>query len=235
MRPTFRVISSVDPVNADARRGGFYRQATFMLGAASASQFPTDDGYEVAFAGRSNVGKSSALNVLTGQRGLARVSKTPGRTQQINFFTLDAQRRLVDLPGYGYAKVGEEQRRAWAHLVDTYLNTRECLRGVVLLMDIRHPLMDFDVQMLDWCRHSQKPTLVVLTKADKLSRSQAVQTVGQVERAVRPTRDVDAPAVNERPVSVVMFSSLKKTGVDALWSQLDHWLSVPASGVGKTK
>lgn len=217
------------PVNAETRGAGLYRQASFLLGAASAKQFPTDEGFEVAFAGRSNVGKSSALNVLTGQRGLARVSKTPGRTQQINFFTLDHQRRLVDLPGYGYAKVGEEQRRDWARLVDTYLNTRSCLRGVVLLMDIRHPLTDFDAQMLDWCRHSQKATLVVLTKADKLSRSQALQAVNAVERALQQPADSEGhvAAVGSEPV--LMFSSLKKIGVDVLRSQLDHWLEVPAS------
>jgi len=232
MKPTFRAISSVDPVNAEARGAGLYRQASFLLGAASIKQFPADEGYEVAFAGRSNVGKSSALNVLTGQRGLARVSKTPGRTQQINFFALDGQRRLVDLPGYGYAKVGEAQRREWARLVDTYLNTRKCLRGVVLLMDIRHPLTDFDAQMLDWCRHSPKPTLVVLTKADKLSRSQALQTVSAVERALRQAADGrNTPDAGTEPV--LMFSSLKKTGVEALRSQLDQWLEVPTSNISR--
>lgn len=229
MKPIFRAISSVVPVNAEARGAGIYRQASFLLGAASATQFPTDEGYEVAFAGRSNVGKSSALNVLTDQRGLARVSKTPGRTQQINFFALDGQRRLVDLPGYGYAKVGEELRREWASLVDTYLNSRKCLRGVVLLMDIRHPLTDFDMQMLAWCRRAQTRLAVVLTKADKLSRSQALQAVRTVERGVQSITEPDNGGENNPPIPVVMFSSLKKTGADTLRLQLDQWLQLPVS------
>lgn len=221
------------PVNAETRGAGLYRHASFLLGAASAKQFPADEGYEVAFAGRSNVGKSSALNVLTDQRGLARVSKTPGRTQQINFFTLDDQRRLVDLPGYGYAKVGEEVRREWAALVDTYLNNRKCLRGLVLLMDIRHPLTDFDMQMLEWCRHSQVRLAVVLTKADKLSRSQALQTVRTVERDVQAVAGAETSGANNLPIPVVMFSSLKKAGADAVRSQLDEWLHVPLPTPGK--
>lgn len=219
-----RATSSLAKAAGDAGGGGLYRQASFLIGAASAAQFPADSGYEVAFAGRSNVGKSSALNVLTGQRALARVSKTPGRTQQINFFALDGERRLVDLPGYGYAKVGEELRRQWAQLVDTYLNSRQCLRGVVLLMDIRHPLTEFDRQMLAWCIESQRAALVVLTKADKLSRSQALLALQGVKRALAEDLSVEPGVTGSAAVDVVMFSSLKKTGVDAVKAQMDAWL-----------
>ena len=126
----------------------FYRSAHFLKSAALLSQSPADQGIEVAFAGRSNAGKSSALNTLCGQKALARASKTPGRTRLLNFFALDDERRLVDLPGYGYAKVAESVKRQWQQSLADYIEHRECLRGLVLVMDIRHPLKDFDLQML---------------------------------------------------------------------------------------
>ena len=138
-----------------------------MLSIPDPQQAPPDAGYEVAFAGRSNAGKSSALNALTQRKSLARTSKTPGRTQHLVFFELDGERRLVDLPGYGYAKVPEKVRRHWGLAMETYLSGRESLRGLVLMMDVRHPLTDFDKQMLQWCQHAGMPVHILLTKADK--------------------------------------------------------------------
>ena len=129
-----------------------YQCTSFLLGAPNARQGPPDVGLEVAFAGRSNAGKSSALNAITCQKSLARTSKTPGRTQHINFFRIDDQRLLVDLPGYGFARVPIDVKARWQRAIEQYLETRRSLRGVILLMDIRHPLKDFDRQVLTWCR-----------------------------------------------------------------------------------
>ena len=147
---------------------GLCQQARFLISAAKVDQCPPDEGYEVAFAGRSNAGKSSALNTLT-HASLARTSKTPGRTQLLNFFTLDEERRLVDLPGYGYAKVPIPLKQHWQRHLEAYLGSRESLVGLVLMMDIRHPLTDFDRLMLDWAQVSRLPVHVLLTKADKLA------------------------------------------------------------------
>ena len=133
----------------------------FMKGAYHLDQLPDDSGREIVIAGRSNVGKSSALNTIAGVRSLARTSKTPGRTQEINFFDLEDDRRIVDLPGYGYAKVSDTKKRHWGKALEEYLASRESLVGMVLLMDIRHPLRDFDLMMLDWCRHTQMPVYVL--------------------------------------------------------------------------
>lgn len=147
---------------------GLCQQATFMLSAAKVDQCPDDEGYEVAFAGRSNAGKSSALNTLT-HASLARTSKTPGRTQLLNFFQLDEERRLVDLPGYGYAKVPIPLKLHWQRHLEAYFGSRESLKGVILMMDIRHPMTDFDLLMLDWTVSSGMPMHILLTKADKLT------------------------------------------------------------------
>jgi GTP-binding protein len=195
----------------------FYNRAAFLLGAARLSQAPPDEGFEVAFAGRSNVGKSRALNTLCGQRALARTSKTPGRTQTINFFQLDAERRLVDLPGYGYAKVATAIKERWQDALADYLRRRRCLRGLVLLMDIRHPLTELDRHMLDWNSHQGLPTHVLLTKADKLSRGSAQSRLLEVERALN---ELGARA------SVQLFSSLKVQGVETLHALLDQWLGL---------
>lgn len=159
-----------------------YRAATYVLSAHRPVDFPPDAGFEVAFAGRSNSGKSSAINALTGQNALARTSKTPGRTQQIVFFRIDDERRLVDLPGYGYAKVPEAVREHWRKLIERYLESRESLRGIVLLMDVRHPLRDFDRQMLTWCSWYGVPAHAVLTKADKLKKGPAKATLLAVRK-----------------------------------------------------
>ncbi|MES9938030.1 MAG: ribosome biogenesis GTP-binding protein YihA/YsxC, partial [Sedimenticola sp.] len=143
----------------------FYHQARFLTSAAKLNQSPADEGIEVAFAGRSNAGKSSAINTLCQQRNLARTSKTPGRTQLLNFFTLDEQRRLVDLPGYGYAKVAEKVKLQWQKELAAYLEQRQSLRGIILLVDVRHPLKEFDQQMLDWSAQIDLPVHILLTKA----------------------------------------------------------------------
>ena len=198
---------------------GAYRQAQFLKGVARLSGLPVDSGREVAFAGRSNAGKSSVINALTGRAALARISKTPGRTQQINFFVLDdEQHRLVDLPGYGYAKVPLAVKRQWASLVEGYLNSRRSLQGVVLLMDARRPFTDADSQLLEWCVHAGLATHVLLNKADKLSR-------GAGSRVLDDARKRLAPAGDEHRVQ--LFSATRKTGIDELGARLDAWLAYP--------
>lgn len=189
-----------------------------MLSIPDPQQAPPDAGYEVAFAGRSNSGKSSALNALTQRKSLARTSKTPGRTQHLVFFELDDERRLVDLPGYGYAKVPEKVRRHWGLAMETYLSGRESLRGLVLMMDVRHPLTDFDTQMLQWCQHANMPVHVLLTKADKLKRGPATSTLLKVQKTL----------AEQHNVSVQLFSALKHTGVEQARAVLDSWLALPA-------
>lgn len=195
----------------------YYRRAAFLSSASLLSQAPPDRGYEVAFTGRSNVGKSSALNTLCGQRGLARASKTPGRTQTLNFFALDGERRLVDLPGYGYARVALAIKARWQESLADYLRQRRCLRGLVLLMDSRHPLTDLDQHLLDWNAQRGLPTHVLLTKADKLSRGAAQAVLLQVQQAL---------AERGGPLSVQLFSSLKGQGVDQAHALLDGWLDL---------
>ncbi|RTZ76493.1 MAG: YihA family ribosome biogenesis GTP-binding protein, partial [Gammaproteobacteria bacterium] len=163
----------------------FYRQARFLTSAARLHQCPPDEGYEVAFAGRSNAGKSSAINAICDHKGLTKVSKTPGRTQLINFFELDEQRRLVDLPGYGYAKVSVKVKKAWQENLAEYLEKRRCLKGLILLMDVRHPLKEFDLQMLEWAGHMDLPTHVLLTKADKLKRGPASASLLKVKKTLK--------------------------------------------------
>ncbi|QJD28532.1 ribosome biogenesis GTP-binding protein YihA/YsxC [Methylococcus geothermalis] len=180
---------------------------------------PPDQGYEVAFAGRSNAGKSSAINTLANIGRLARVSKTPGRTQMINFFTIDDERRLVDLPGYGYAKVPGEIHRRWEAALERYLRYRESLRGVFLLMDIRHPFTEMDEIMIEWCAHRGIALHVALTKSDKLSRGAAKNTW-----LLAKTRLASYGAPD---FSVQLFSSLKKTGTEEAWEVLGKWLALP--------
>lgn len=196
-----------------------YHQARFALSAPRLKQAPADAGFEVAFAGRSNAGKSSALNTICGQKTLARVSKIPGRTQLLNFFHLDEQRRFVDLPGYGYAKVPEDMQKGWREMIESYLSQRSCLSGLFLVMDIRHPLTDFDRNMLDWCGHFELPVHVALTKADKLSRSAGLNTLRTVARELEMAYGDG--------MTVQLFSALKHTGLEEAWMVLDQWLEVP--------
>ena len=197
-------------------RHPLYRQARFSIAAHHLRQLPADQGVEVAFAGRSNAGKSSAINALTGQKAPARTTKTPGRTRQIVFFTLDEQRRLVDLPGYGYAKVPARMQRHWQGLMQAYFDCRRSLRGLVLVMDIRHPLKEFDQMMLDWCEASGTPVHILLTKADKLSRGAAAAQRQQVERALAGRAACD----------IQTFSALKHSGVEQALARLDEWLGL---------
>jgi GTP-binding protein len=192
-----------------------YRAAHFLNSVNSLAQLPPDTGREVAFAGRSNAGKSSALNVLTGQRQLARVSKTPGRTQLLNFFQVEPERYLVDLPGYGYAQVPDAIRQHWRLLLERYLRERLALRGLMLLMDIRHPLTPLDRQLLDGCAHRQLPAHILLTKADKLGRGAAQTALQQVQKALKR----DYPLT-----SAQLFSAPTALGVDEAHARLDEWL-----------
>lgn len=168
--------------------------ATFLTSAALLKQLPADTGAEIAFAGRSNAGKSSAINVITGKKGLARASKTPGRTQLINFFSLntseDAQHRLVDLPGYGYAKVSAVTKIRWQKTLAQYLEARQSLTCLILVSDIRHPLKEYDQQMVDWATARNLPLHMLLTKADKLSRSVAMRTLLQVQKTLQDNPNV---------------------------------------------
>jgi len=193
-----------------------FTEAQFVTSAATLSACPDDSLAEVAFAGRSNAGKSSAINTITGQNRLARISKTPGRTQLINFFALDEGRHLVDLPGYGFAKVPEAVKREWTKTLENYLQRRESLRGLILLMDIRHPMQEFDRQMLEWALAASMPVHILLTKADKLKRGPANSTLLQVRAQLEPYAEL---------ASVQLFSALKHQGHQELIKVLDNWLT----------
>lgn len=199
----------------------YYQRAQFLVSAARLAQLPDDQGHEVAFAGRSNAGKSSAINVLTGNQQLARTSKTPGRTQLINVFQLDEQRRLVDLPGYGYAKVSKQVKQQWDALIDDYLRTRRSLSGLVLLMDCRHPLKEFDTHLIQWCAEAQLPVHILLTKSDKLKRGAAATSLQKVRNLLETVTPL---------ASVQLFSALKRTGTDNLILVLDKWLRINQNG-----
>ncbi|UVE17905.1 ribosome biogenesis GTP-binding protein YihA/YsxC [Pseudomonas sp. LS44] len=194
---------------------GLCQQATFQISAAKVDQCPEDSGFEVAFAGRSNAGKSSALNTLT-HASLARTSKTPGRTQLLNFFRLDDERRLVDLPGYGYAKVPIPLKQHWQRHLEAYLGSRESLAGLILLMDIRHPLTEFDRMMLDWSLASGMPMHILLTKADKLAYGAAKNALLKVRQDLHKGWG-DA-------VSLQLFSAPKRLGIEEAHAVLAQWL-----------
>lgn len=197
-----------------------YPTARFVISAPTLALCPDDTGAEVAFAGRSNAGKSSAINALTQQTSLARTSRTPGRTQLINFFSVmnDESRRLVDLPGYGYAKVPESVKLEWQKHLAEYLRNRFSLRGLVLLMDVRHPLTEFDQMMLNYADQREMPVHILLTKSDKLKKGPASATLQKVRSRLKEWEDL---------VSVQLFSSLKRDGVDTLSKKLDQWLHTP--------
>ncbi len=198
------------------------RTAKYQISATKPANFPPDEGIEVAFAGRSNAGKSSCLNVIANQKALARVSKTPGRTQMINFFSLqDESLKLVDLPGYGYAKVPEAMRKDWGKNIQAFLETRQSLVGLVMLMDARHPLSPLDQQMIDWAMARQLPLHAVLTKADKLSRNQQNQSLLGVRKSLS----------SEQGCTAQLFSSLKRQGIDELDERLKSWMQ-PATATG---
>ena len=196
---------------------GLCQKASFLISAAQVDQCPPDEGLEVAFAGRSNAGKSSALNTLT-HANLARTSKTPGRTQLLNFFALDDSRRLVDLPGYGYAKVPIPLKQHWQRHLEAYLSSRASLAGVFLMMDIRHPLTDFDRLMLDWSSAGHMPLHILLTKADKLAYGAAKNALLKVRQEIRKGWGDD--------VSIQLFSAPKRQGVEEAQAVLARWLQL---------
>ena len=194
-----------------------FNSARFLTSAAKLAQCPEDTGAEVAFAGRSNSGKSSALNAITRNSKLARTSKTPGRTRLINFFSLSRPgARLVDLPGYGFARVSRETQEEWERHLNDYLAQRQSLRGMTLIMDIRHPLTDFDEMLIEWCEHHELPMLILLTKADKLKSNPARQQVAEVRRALSGVSCIHY---------ILPFSSLKNQGVEEARKRLSQWLT----------
>ena len=208
--------SSDKKAAGEAISNRYYRQASFLISAGSAKQFP-QEGHEVAFAGRSNAGKSSAINALCDNKSLARTSKTPGRTRLVNFFEIDEGHRLVDLPGYGFAKVPVAMKNEWQKLMTQYLSEQQALNGLVVIMDIRHPLNDYDWQMLEWCDHFQLPAHVLLTKADKIKRG------AQQNSKLKTQKLLKEAGIN---ASVQTFSALKKTGLDELVVKLNEWLGL---------
>ncbi len=182
------------------------------MGAHEIRQLPDDIGTEVAIAGRSNAGKSSVLNVITANSKLARISKTPGRTPQMNIFVLDDERRLVDLPGYGYAKVPVAMRKHWGTTLNRYFQERNALSGLILIMDIRQPHNPVDQQMLDWALDVGLPKHVLLNKSDKLSRGAGMSVLQELK-----------DHINDDLVSIQLFSALKKTGAEDARAVLDQW------------
>jgi GTP-binding protein len=201
------------------REGLLLGNARYQGSAVHPARFPPDEGAEVAFAGRSNAGKSSALNALCNRRALARTSRTPGRTQMLNFFTLDDSRRLVDLPGYGFARVPEETRRKWKRFIESYLSRRRSLKGLILLMDARHPLKPDDGQFLDWCAYHRIPVHVLLTKSDKLRRSKQHQSLRAVRSGLAGTG-----------TGAQLFSARDRTGLEEARKVILDWLSTPRPG-----
>lgn len=196
-----------------------YQQTKFLISAQNIKGLPEENGIEVAFVGRSNAGKSTALNTLTKQKNLARTSKTPGRTQLINVFEVTPLCKLVDLPGYGYAAVPEKIKIQWQKSLGHYLQHRQCLKGIVVLMDIRHPLKDLDQQMIEWAVAAEKSVLLLLTKGDKLSQSARIKQLKMVREAILPFQG---------DIQVEVFSALNKQGADKLAEKLDLWFSESA-------
>ncbi|QLQ26259.1 MAG: YihA family ribosome biogenesis GTP-binding protein [Dechloromonas sp.] len=199
-----------------------FQQAVFLTTVAHLRDLPRDAVREVAFAGRSNAGKSSAINTLAGRVRLAFVSKTPGRTQHLNYFALAEGRYFVDLPGYGYARAPEGIRSQWEGLVGPYLGKREQLVGLVVIMDIRRPLTDLDLRLIDWFRPTGRPIHILLSKADKLSRQEQTTVLRAVKAELATWGDAGL-------YSVQLFSSLKRTGVDEAEAVLGKWLGIEGS------
>ena len=189
-----------------------YREATYLLSAHTLDQLPDDTGHEVAFVGRSNVGKSSVINAITGRRALARTSKLPGRTQQLNYFLINDDVRLVDLPGYGYAKVPKQLKAQWSELINGYFNLRQSLAGLVLIVDIRRDITEQELTILNWCETVEIPVHLLVNKADKLAFGAREKALDRWKR----------PAAKSG--SVQLFSATRKTGISELIAVLDEWL-----------
>lgn len=192
-----------------------FQLTKFLTSAANYKQLAPDEGAEIAFVGRSNAGKSSALNILCQQKKLARISKTPGRTQLLNFFEIDEKHRLVDLPGYGFAKVPPAIKRRWNHELDRYLRTRQSLRGIVLLMDIRHPLKPFDEHIIQWALSANLPVHILLTKADKLKSGARKATFLKTKKTLN----------TQTLISIQLFSATENIGRDEFKSTMMQWLN----------
>jgi len=191
-----------------------YKKATFLLSVAEVKQLPPDEGIEVAIVGRSNAGKSSVLNCVTQNKKLARVSKTPGRTQQINVFVLDEDRRLMDLPGYGFANAPLAAQRKWEKTINDYFEKRDCLKGLILVMDIRHPFKPTDMQMLDFCEHHALPVHILLNKSDKLSKGAAKTVLLDAEPILEAYGEL---------ATIQTFSASKNSGTKELHTVLNKW------------
>ena len=192
-----------------------YPNAEFIKSANALNQFPADTGIEVAVAGRSNAGKSSAINIIVNRRQFARTSKTPGRTQLVNFFSLRDEQRLVDLPGYGFARVADSMRRHWGELLSGYFQVRQSLSGLLLIVDMRRRLTDYDLQMLAFAEEVNLPVHVLLTKADKLKRGQAAAAVLEVRKELDDRATVQA------------FSATRRQGEDEARHKLEEFLAAP--------
>jgi GTP-binding protein len=195
-----------------------FNKTSFLMSAPSIKQSPTDEGKEIAFAGRSNAGKSSVINTLTDNKKLARTSKTPGRTQLLNYFALSEDRRLVDLPGYGFAKVPIVVKRNWDRNLAEYLQERQSLVGVIMLMDIRNPLQKYDWQIIRWASESKMPVHLLLTKSDKLKR-------GAINNVLLSVKEELAKEKLSASFTIQAFSSMKKFGLDELKKKLTIWLN----------
>ena len=196
-----------------------FLSARFLVSVFSLKDLPTDTGLEIAFCGRSNSGKSSVLNAITRNKKLAKTSKTPGRTRAINIFSIDDQKmnRIADLPGYGFARVSKQTQKEWAKLITAYLNGRQSLRGLVIIMDIRHPFKESDLTLIDWCSETNTPLLIVLNKSDKLSKSGALR---EVEKANLILKQMNLKG------QALGFSSTKTTGIEKLDEKLKRWFDV---------
>ena len=192
----------------------FFRQATFLKSAPEIKYLPEDIGFEVAFLGRSNAGKSSAINALVEQKGLAKTSKTPGRTAALNIFCLDNERRLVDVPGFGFARVANSVKDSWINLINSYLENRSCLRGVILVMDVRHPFKPQDCQLLEWLRAANLNHHIILTKSDKLSFSEKKRVSSLVTEKLSSNG------------SFTLFSAKDKEGISELKNILLSWYDI---------
>ena len=222
--PNFRWITVINTPNKSQKLN--FKSTEFLQSSSALSDAPADFGCEVAFAGRSNAGKSSAINALTGNSKLARTSRTPGRTQLINFFTVADQIRLVDLPGYGFAKVPLKVKEDWNKQLERYLQYRRSLKGLILLMDIRHPLKDYDRKMIEWAAVSEMPAHILLTKCDKLKRGPAKTALLSVKKELK---------ANERWISVQLFSSHNHEGMNELQRTLNWWLALAEDDVAQIK
>ncbi|MES2998604.1 MAG: ribosome biogenesis GTP-binding protein YihA/YsxC [Pseudomonadota bacterium] len=191
----------------------------FLTSAAELHQLPEDKGSEVAFIGRSNSGKSTAINAITGIKGLARTSKTPGRTQLLNFFQITPQQRLVDLPGYGYAHVNAQKKEEWEKVISQYLKTRASLKGLIITMDSRHPLKERDQFMLTWASHYHIPVYILLTKTDKLSHQQSLKVLKEAEQQLTQLSNINV---------VQLFSATKAIGLRTARRIILNWLQHPS-------